>query len=90
MRLWPSHTSMLAGVMVILACGMSPFFAMAQWMDMSNSTFTAHANFVPGLNVLGGIRYYVTERIAMFTEYKYNRATFDFVGAGAQLTFRCL
>jgi len=28
----------------------------------------------------------VTERIAMFTEYKYNRATFDFVGAGAQLT----
>lgn len=55
MRLWPSHTSMLAGVVVILACGMSPFFAMAQWMDMSNSTFTAHANFVPGLNVLGGM-----------------------------------
>jgi len=30
MRLWPSHTSMLAGVVVILACGMSPLFAMAQ------------------------------------------------------------
>ncbi|BCA53102.1 hypothetical protein W02_02420 [Nitrospira sp. KM1] len=50
------------------------------WVNMSNAAFTAHQNFVPGLNVLGGIRYYFTERIAMFTEYKYNRATFDFSG----------
>lgn len=55
------------------------------WFDLSNSTFSAHANFVPGLNVLGGVRYYVTERIAFFTEYKYNRATVDFGSAGVQL-----
>lgn len=70
-------------------CRLQPYAGVGlgiYWMDVSNSTFTAHANFVPGLNVLGGIRYYMTERIAMFTEYKYNRATFDFVGTGAQLS----
>jgi len=50
------------------------------WVNISNSTFSAHANYVPGFNALAGVRYYVTDRIAMFTEYKYNRATFDFVG----------
>ncbi|HJT19843.1 MAG TPA: hypothetical protein VJ746_05210 [Nitrospira sp.] len=50
------------------------------WLDASNSNFSAHANFVPGLNVLGGVRYYMTGRVSMFTEYKYNRATFNFVG----------
>jgi opacity protein-like surface antigen len=50
------------------------------WADISNNTFSAHANFVPGFNALAGLRYYLTDRIAMFTEYKYNRATFNFVG----------
>jgi opacity protein-like surface antigen len=67
-------------------CRLQPYAGVGlgiNWLDMSNSTFSAHANFVPGLNVLGGIRYYFTEHIAMFTEYKYNRATFDFVGPSA-------
>ena len=50
------------------------------WVDISNSSFSAHANFVPGFNALAGVRYYLTDRIAMFTEYKYNRATFNFAG----------
>lgn len=50
------------------------------WVDISNSSFSAHANFVPGFNALAGVRYYITDRIAMFTEYKYNRATFNFGG----------
>jgi len=45
-----------------------------------NSAFSAHANFVPGFNALAGVRYYFTDRIALFTEYKYNRATFNFAG----------
>jgi opacity protein-like surface antigen len=70
-------------------CRLQPYAGVGlgiNWVDISNSTFSAHANFVAGLNVLGGLRYYFTERIAMFTEYKYNRATFDFVGSSAPLT----
>ena len=32
----------------------------------------------PGLNVLAGLRYLVSRHLGVFTEYKYNRATFDF------------
>jgi len=35
-------------------------------------------NAVPGLNVLAGARYFVTKEIALFGEYKYNRASFTF------------
>ena len=64
-------------------CRLQPYAGVGlgiYWMDISNSTFAAHANFVPGLNVLGGVKYFITDRIAMFTEYKYNRATFNFSG----------
>lgn len=70
-------------------CRLQPYAGVGlgiNWVDLSNSNFTAHDNFVPGLNVLGGVRYYLTEKIGLFTEYKYNRATFDFVSAGATLT----
>ncbi len=36
-----------------------------------------------GLNVLGGVRLLLTQRLAVFGEYKYNRVTFDFGGVGA-------
>jgi opacity protein-like surface antigen len=34
-----------------------------------------------GLNLLTGIRAFVTPYVAVFTEYKYTQATFDFTGA---------
>ncbi|HKS76453.1 MAG TPA: hypothetical protein VJQ82_24780 [Terriglobales bacterium] len=64
-------------------CRLQPYAGVGlgiYWVDISNSSFSAHANFVPGFNALAGIRYYVTESIALFTEYKYNRATFHFAG----------
>jgi hypothetical protein len=48
------------------------FFARA-----SDATGSASDNAVPGLNVLAGVRYFVTERVALFGEYKYNWATFE-------------
>jgi opacity protein-like surface antigen len=35
-------------------------------------------NAVPGLNALAGARYFVTKDLALFGEYKYNRASFTF------------
>ncbi len=34
-------------------------------------------NWVPGFNLFGGVRGFVTESLALFVEYKYNQATFD-------------
>lgn len=53
-------------------CRLQPYAGVGlgiYWVDISNSTFAAHANFVPGFNALTGVRYYHTDRIAMFTEY---------------------
>jgi opacity protein-like surface antigen len=36
-----------------------------------------------GLNALGGVRLLLTQRLAVFGEYKYNRVTFDFGGSAA-------
>jgi opacity protein-like surface antigen len=58
--------------------GLGVFFARA-----SDAAGSASDNGVPGLNVLAGLRYFVTERVAVFGEYKYNRATFDFDNVGA-------
>lgn len=63
--------------------GLGVFFA-----NLSGNGIDASDNAVPGLNVLGGARYYFTERVAVFAEYKYNRATFEFeqnvLGGGAK------
>jgi opacity protein-like surface antigen len=58
--------------------GLGVFFARA-----SDAAGSSSDNGVPGLNALAGIRYYFTERVALFGEYKYNRATFDFDNVGA-------
>ena len=62
--------------------GLGVFFA-----NLSNNNGNSLSdNAVPGLNVLGGLRFYFTERIALFGEYKYNWAalnlTNDTVGGG--------
>jgi opacity protein-like surface antigen len=36
------------------------------------------SSFSTGLNILGGLRFFVTKSLAVFGEYKYNRATLDF------------
>jgi opacity protein-like surface antigen len=62
--------------------GLGVFFA-----DL-NSPFGSIDSPVLGLNVLAGIRYYLTRRIALFGEYKYNRASFrldNIEGTGAGL-----
>ena len=58
--------------------GLGVFFARA-----SDTTGSASDNAGPGLNVLAGVRYFMTERVALVGEYKYNRATFDFDTVGA-------
>jgi opacity protein-like surface antigen len=63
--------------------GLGVFFA-----NLSTNGNSVSDNGVPGLNALAGVRYYFTERIALFGEYKYNYAVFDastsgpFGGAG--------
>jgi opacity protein-like surface antigen len=60
--------------------GLGVFFA-----DL-NSPFGSIDSPVLGLNVLAGIRYYLTQRVALFGEYKYNRASFrldNIEGTGA-------
>ncbi|MGE0276373.1 MAG: outer membrane protein [Nitrospiraceae bacterium] len=52
--------------------GLGVFFA-----NLSTNGNSVSDNAVPGLNVLGGLRFYFNERIAMFGEYKYNYAAFD-------------
>lgn len=43
-----------------------------------NSTFSGEATVAPALNVLGGLRIFLTERLALFGEFKYNQSTFKF------------
>lgn len=58
--------------------GLGVFFA-----HLSNNGNGASDNAVPGFNALAGLRYFVTERIALFGEYKYNFAPFDFTPDGS-------
>jgi opacity protein-like surface antigen len=59
-----------------VGAGVGIFFARA-----SNGTSSSD-NGVPGLNALAGVRYFFTEHVALFGEYKYNRATFEFENIG--------
>jgi opacity protein-like surface antigen len=67
--------------------GLGVFFA-----NLSNGGGNSVSdNAVPGLNVLGGLRYFFTERIALFGEYKYNWAAFEFANGpigGFQADYR--
>ncbi|HZN44998.1 MAG TPA: outer membrane beta-barrel protein [Nitrospiraceae bacterium] len=52
--------------------GLGVFFA-----NLSNNGNSVSDNAVPGFNALAGVRYYFTERIALFGEYKYNWAALE-------------
>jgi len=64
--------------------GLGVFFAEAR--DLGTLRGSVSDNWVPGLNALAGARFFLTKNIALFAEYKYNRATFTFdnvlLGAG--------
>lgn len=51
--------------------GLGLFFAEAKFQGQSDK------DVAPGLNALAGLRYFATDRIALFAEYKYNRAAFE-------------
>ena len=65
-----------------VGAGIGVFFAHTNGIGGGNS---ASDNAVPGFNGLAGVRYFVTEHVAVFGEYKYNRATFNFDNVGAAL-----
>ena len=55
-----------------VGAGLGVFFASESIHGYPLST----DNWVPGLNFLAGVRGFVTDHLALFAEYKYNRATF--------------
>ena len=55
--------------------GLGVFFAKATFQGQSDS------DTVPGLNALAGLRIFATDHVALFAEYKYNRATFNLPNA---------
>ena len=58
-----------------VGAGIGVFFAHTNGFGGGTSSSD---NGVPGFNGLAGVRYFMTEHIAVFGEYKYNRATFNF------------
>lgn len=55
--------------------GLGVFFANASFQGQSDS------DTAPGLNALVGLRMFATDNLALFAEYKYNRATFNLPNA---------
>jgi len=51
--------------------GLGLFFAEATFQGQSDK------DVAPGLNALAGLRYFATDHLAVFAEYKYNRAAFE-------------
>ena len=56
--------------------------------NISSGSFRPEASFAPSFNVLAGIRYYMTEKIAPFIEYKYNFAQFSFTRSNVTADYR--
>ena len=49
-------------------------------VNAAGNNFGTGSDTSIGLNALAGARFFVTKQLALFAEYKYNRATFDFGG----------
>ena len=54
--------------------GVGIFFAESSFQGRSED------DTVPGFNALAGLRFFLTDHLALFGEYKYTRATFEFPG----------
>src|SRR5205807_3353314 len=57
------------------------------WARISGQDIGTAADGSLGLNALAGVRFFLTDRVAFFGEYKYNRAAFDF---GSDVTLHVL
>lgn len=53
------------------------------WGRMSGVELGTGSDTSLGLNALGGVRFFLFKRLAVFGEYKYNRVTFDFGGTAS-------
>ena len=58
----------------------------AFWARLSDSTGSDN-DIAPGANILGGVRFYLNENIAFFTEYKYNYTKFKFKDSLFEATY---
>lgn len=56
--------------------------------NISDGNFRPEASFAPSFNVLAGVKYYVTPKIAPFIEYKYNFAQFTFNRSNVTADYR--
>ena len=56
--------------------------------NISDGNFRPEASFAPSFNVLAGIKYFMTPKIAPFIEYKYNFAHFSFSRSNITADYR--
>jgi opacity protein-like surface antigen len=56
--------------------------------NISDGNFRPEASFAPSFNVLAGIKYYLTAKVAPFIEYKYNFAHFTFDRSNVTADYR--
>ena len=56
--------------------------------NLSDGNFRPEASFAPSFNVLAGIKYFMTPKIAPFIEYKYNFAHFSFSRSNITADYR--
>jgi opacity protein-like surface antigen len=58
------------------------------WGRLADPGGTSSADTSPGLNALAGIRVKLGQHLVMFSEYKYNRASFDFNDPGFHVLYQ--
>jgi opacity protein-like surface antigen len=58
------------------------------WGRLADPGGTSSADTSPGLNALAGIRVKLGQHLVMFSEYKYNRASFDFSDPGFHVLYQ--
>jgi opacity protein-like surface antigen len=56
--------------------------------NLSGGNFRPEASFAPSFNILAGVKYYLTPKIAPFIEYKYNFAQFHFTKSNVTADYR--
>jgi opacity protein-like surface antigen len=58
------------------------------WGRVADPGGTSSADTSPGLNALAGLRLKVGQHLVLFSEYKYNRASFDFSNADLHVLYQ--
>lgn len=58
------------------------------WSRLADPGGTSSADTSPGLNALAGLRVRMGQHLVLFSEYKYNRASFDFSNPGFHVLYQ--